>query len=309
MRYDQIAEGLKETRFAGNFQLFDEIKRCLTAYEEAHLFDGGSDFDWRVSHDSDCEDKSCGEHWLVASFYNKGSVVMNKGVEMLKHKAGDTVRIWTKEWMDAQEKDESGCIHFPGANCLLNLAMQEYAGEVVVIEQVFNGWYALAGSRNRWEDWMFDPAYDPSAVIPAKEALFDLVHDLSAILPAKEALFAMLKGETLYGVDGGSGSYSFNEERGCFEWKVDGAVSSSWTFAGFLSREPPKCKWYLTEDEMLAWANSNESLGWMVRCDGIWSFPRDLGYVGAATNYQRARLLPDLSGIDETTIQGFEVEE
>jgi hypothetical protein len=25
--------------------------------------------------------------------------------------------------------------------------------------------------------------------------------------------------------------------------------------------------------------------------------------------YQRARLLPDLSGVDESTIQGFEVEE
>jgi hypothetical protein len=45
MRHDQIAENLAKTRFAGNTQLFDEIKKCLTAHEEAHLFDGGSDFD------------------------------------------------------------------------------------------------------------------------------------------------------------------------------------------------------------------------------------------------------------------------
>ncbi|GHT63718.1 hypothetical protein FACS1894110_02030 [Spirochaetia bacterium] len=41
----------------------------LTAYNEAHLFDSGSDFNYRVFNDPHCEDKSHEEHWLVISFY------------------------------------------------------------------------------------------------------------------------------------------------------------------------------------------------------------------------------------------------
>jgi hypothetical protein len=66
----------------------------------------------------------------------------------------------------------------------------------------------------------------------------------------------------------------------------------------------------MTGEEARAWAESNESLGWMVKHQEThWTFPRYFGYGEIITNYQRAKLLPDGSGIDESTIQGFEVEE
>jgi hypothetical protein len=58
-------------------------------------------------------------------------------------------------------------------------------------------------------------------------------------------------------------------------------------------------------------ANSGKSRGWVVKPEngGEWESPQFLGYNMEADRYQRARLLPDLSGVDESTIQGFEAEE
>jgi len=70
MNHEIILEKLEETRFAGKSQIVEAIMKCVAEHGEAYLFDGGSDFDSRVSHDRHCEDKSYGEHWLVASFSN-----------------------------------------------------------------------------------------------------------------------------------------------------------------------------------------------------------------------------------------------
>jgi hypothetical protein len=66
----KIAEALQGTRFAENLDLIAKIRKHLISYGEAHLFDGGSDFDYRTSHDRHVEDKSNGEHWLVVSFFD-----------------------------------------------------------------------------------------------------------------------------------------------------------------------------------------------------------------------------------------------
>jgi hypothetical protein len=42
---------------------------------------------------------------------------------------------------------------------------------------------------------------------------------------------------------------------------------------------------------------------------GDWLVPLQNHYIGDLSGFQRAQLLPDKSGIDESTIQGFEVEE
>jgi hypothetical protein len=66
----------------------------------------------------------------------------------------------------------------------------------------------------------------------------------------------------------------------------------------------------MTGEEARAWAESNESLGWMVKHQEMhWMFPRYFGYGSDIVGYHRAKLLPDGSGIDKSTIQGFEVEE
>jgi hypothetical protein len=55
---------------------------------------------------------------------------------------------------------------------------------------------------------------------------------------------------------------------------------------------------------------SEESRGWVVNFDNSdWVSPQCRSYDGELKKYRRARLLPDLSGIDESTICGFEVEE
>jgi hypothetical protein len=73
---------------------------------------------------------------------------------------------------------------------------------------------------------------------------------------------------------------------------------------------PEKRKRPMDRLEIIAWANSEESLGWMTQCGGsLWTFPRHFSYTGESEDYRRARLLPDLSGVDPDTIQGFEVEE
>jgi hypothetical protein len=67
----------------------------------------------------------------------------------------------------------------------------------------------------------------------------------------------------------------------------------------------------MTRFEILGWANSKKSRGWVVSQDGgdIWNAPQFFSYDLESDRYQRARLLPDFSGVDEDTIQGFEVEE
>jgi hypothetical protein len=70
MTVSKIKEKLAKTRFDGNEDLVGIIIKTLKAYGEAHLFDGGSDYNYRVSEDPNCEDKSYGEYWLVGSFYN-----------------------------------------------------------------------------------------------------------------------------------------------------------------------------------------------------------------------------------------------
>jgi hypothetical protein len=48
----------------------------------------------------------------------------------------------------------------------------------------------------------------------------------------------------------------------------------------------------------------------VVRQEGdTWKPPQFFSYNMDLDEHQRARLLPDLSGVDEDTIQGFEVEE
>ena len=71
----------------------------------------------------------------------------------------------------------------------------------------------------------------------------------------------------------------------------------------------------MTQLEVMDWAASEKSHGWLVRSepceatDCFWHPPQYHSYDGNLASYQRARLLPDLSGIDKSTIQGFEAEE
>jgi hypothetical protein len=217
---------------------------------------------------------------------------------MLKHKEGDKIRVATRKWIDAQEKTAAGDIRSPGG-CGFTRMMFCCAGKTATIVEAVAEEYKLDIDEGVyfWEDWMFDPDYDPYAE-----------------LSARDAIEALLNGETLSDI--ANSVYSFNEDNGFLERESkSGVVRLLGEFKG-LRRCPVKRTRPWTRWETLAWANSDESRGWFVRVghdDESWSgwvFPMEFQYNNLKTNrYQRARLLDDHSGIDESTIQGFEAEE
>jgi hypothetical protein len=215
---------------------------------------------------------------------------------MLNHKVGDTVRIQSQKWIDAQEKDADGDICRYGANSF-TLGMQMFAGRTakIVIRDESDNMYALDidGKTYNWQDWMFDPDYRPDDP-----------------LSPEDAIRAMLDGETLYDTHGNASWW--NKSDTCFYIHYAGSVHSKPT-ADFhrLYYRPAKRTRDMNRWEILAWANSEASRRWVVmhKSEVEWKIPQYFGYSDNVDNYQRARLLPDLSGIDESTIQGFEVEE
>jgi len=136
-------------------------------------------------------------------------------------------------------------------------------------------------------------------------------------LTPKEAIIAMLNGEVL--VRNNGVEEKWNGEAFVFHYPQD--ITDDWlvTCHGSkfypLFRKPKKKTRPMTAFECLAWVNSSESVDWMVSskvndnenwCD--WDIPQRFMYSNGVA-YRRARVLPDKSGIDEATIQGFVIEE
>jgi hypothetical protein len=126
-------------------------------------------------------------------------------------------------------------------------------------------------------------------------------------LSHKDAFQAMLNGETLYDKDGvrymWSGVAFLADNHGRFYRMNDGP--------SLYRRSLKKRTRDMTRWEVLDWANSEASWGWLVKlCNGkTWHIPQMFDYDRDLSEFRRARLLPDKSGIDESSIQGFEVEE
>jgi hypothetical protein len=214
----------------------------------------------------------------------------NEGGNEMNHKVGDTVRIQSREWM-TREYDVERMIGL-GARYAINDKMKNFAGMTAKVTDVCDDYYWLDVDNGgcRWEDWMFDP---------------DFRHD--GPLSPEDAIRAMLDGETLYAKDGTR--HWFNGDQFMKAYVLDDNERCVSEFAS-LYRRPERRKRPMTGKEALAWSESDESLGWMVKdCKSPWTFPRYFGYSVTIAGYIRARLLPDGSGIDETTICEFEVEE
>jgi hypothetical protein len=83
----------------------------------------------------------------------------------MKYKVGDTVRIQSRKWVDAQEKGVYGVICSPGSySYYMGIFMQKYAGSLAKIVRVDedNRCYDLDIDDGvyLWGDWMFDPGYE-----------------------------------------------------------------------------------------------------------------------------------------------------
>jgi hypothetical protein len=210
----------------------------------------------------------------------------------VKYKEGDRVRIRSKEWIDAQEKDKDGDISI-GARVFLK-SMFQYAGrEAVIIKAVNDDSYEIDidSGEAYWSLQMFDLDYNPA----------------DGPLSAGDAIIAMVRDrETLVDEDGRAHRWDWDN----FLCDLGGNHWVDFYEFNNLYRRPAKRKRAMTRWEMLNWANSEASRGWLVRSEirGDWYLPQYFKYETAIAQYQRARLLPDLSGVDESTIQGFEVE-
>jgi hypothetical protein len=213
----------------------------------------------------------------------------------MNHKVGDTVRIRSREWIDAQEKNVYRNITSGSNSRHLTDRMFVYAGKLakIVLKNEKEGYYRLDidGGTWYWEDWMFDPAYKADGP-----------------LAPEDAIRAMLDGETLYDSER-NGYFWFNT--GAFKKVYDGGAELLGEFRiPNLYRRVPKRKRDMTREEVRAWAKSPESYGWMVRINlGQWDFPSGYNYDSEISRYERAKINATLSGVDESTIQGFEVEE
>jgi hypothetical protein len=198
--------------------------------------------------------------------------------------------------MDVQERMPEGHIFYPGAKYIMYDSMMEYAGKTakIIIRHPTHYDLNIDNRRNCWEDWMFDPDYRPDEPLSAIDAVIAMARDR----------------QVLYNKDGEKYWFDHGEDQ-FLSAKTDSTPGRPVnTFTG-LSRRPEKRKRLMANDEARAWAKSEESHGWMVRCDEgeeHWSFPNSFGYGFFIGHYRRAKMLPDGSGIDESTIQGFEVE-
>jgi hypothetical protein len=100
------------------------------------------------------------EHYYT---YRQGKIIQtnDRGVEKMKYKIGDVVRIRSIEWHNAQRKDDEGDIPPPsGYNAYFNRWMRDCCGKITTIAGIDydNDTYDLKCGWN-WEDWMFDPDF------------------------------------------------------------------------------------------------------------------------------------------------------
>ena len=137
-------------------------------------------------------------------------------------------------------------------------------------------------------------------------------------LTAKEAIIAMLNGEELEQRIQGMTTlevkwyepYFMHRQIGERHWLIRPFESG---FANLFRKTRKKTR-PMDTFECLAWASNAESHGWLVSRkieNGKWSKwcpPQMFSYYDATDSYRRAKILPDKSGIDETTIQGFLME-
>jgi hypothetical protein len=207
----------------------------------------------------------------------------------MKYKKGDVVRIRSRDWLNEHDTPE-------GYNQAFIYDMYEYCGKTATIIKVDEGYkfYRLDIDNKEWnwEDWMFDPNFK------ADEPL-----------PVREAVLAMLNGEIL--VNGQGIKHKFEENKGFVEiYDKNDNDGRTTRWLDNLHYILPKRKRLMMLEEAWEWAKSTNSHGWMVRCGtGDWVFPSTFDYILGMKNYQRVKILSDLSGIDESTIQDFETEE
>lgn len=79
----------------------------------------------------------------------------------MKYKVGDKVRVKSREWWDAQPKDETGGVNC-GADYFTDI-MVDMCGKVVEILDILDDTYLIKGSWMNWTDEMFEDSISYNA--------------------------------------------------------------------------------------------------------------------------------------------------
>lgn len=72
----------------------------------------------------------------------------------MRYKAGDKVRVKSKEWWDAQPKTLSGSVKCGSKS--FTAGMTEFCGQVVTIEEIIDDAYLVEGNCYHWTGKMFE---------------------------------------------------------------------------------------------------------------------------------------------------------
>lgn len=75
----------------------------------------------------------------------------------MKYKVGDKVKIKSREWFDAQDKDEDDNVCIEGKESFVEY-MAEYCGQTATVIRVVKNFYVLDIDDGDWcwQDWMFE---------------------------------------------------------------------------------------------------------------------------------------------------------
>lgn len=118
----------------------------------------------------------------------------------MKYKVGDKVRIKSKEWWDAQPKNEHGDVRC-GSDTFTD-TMICMCGKVVEITDVLEDTYFIKEYGYNWTDEMFDDSYNPEKSILSEEMIKDIAevvkkHNLGVSISEKDGnlIIAPLKVE------------------------------------------------------------------------------------------------------------------
>jgi hypothetical protein len=208
--------------------------------------------------------------------------------------------------MDKQQKDSDGYIILGRDRALISLSMQKWAGIETTIISLNGEYYNLNGIPCLWDNLMFEPGHSPA--VP---------------LNPIEAVKRMVKGATFYTEYGDR--VFWGDNRNIFLCIQEGDIYNpsgsifNGSFEHLYENDPlhkALKKRDMTRWEALAWATSEISHGWVVMNypkapadSDDWALPQSFNYFGSITNYRRAMLKPDCTGVDESSIQTFEVVE
>jgi hypothetical protein len=92
---------------------------------------------------------------------------------VLKYKVGDTVRMRSREWIEAQPQKLDGRIDHKSSNYYMSESMARNAGKTARITHVCADCYRIDIDDGfyPWEDWMFDPSYQSDEMLCAIDAV------------------------------------------------------------------------------------------------------------------------------------------